>query len=193
MKWVVSSSVLQEQCSCDATSTLRSVSLQTSTSETSDYTAVFDMSSNVTGNSQYCCCSSLCTVHPLQKGPVHSDLSKQLVWHVAPKKQSSLPVVFTSLEGPQEDFLLLWREIPSTYWWVVSVIISVIPFEMQQWQKCRRLREFSRPDDRHKGNFCTPNRGASWVSVSDSSLNDKGAGVQNWHLFLFLIIKILCT
>lgn len=55
-----------------------------------DYTAVFDVSSNVTGNSQYCCCSSLCTVHPLQKGPVHSDLSKQLVWHVAPKKTIQL-------------------------------------------------------------------------------------------------------
>ena len=62
---------------------------------------------------------------------------------------------------------------------LVSAIISVIPFEMQQWQKCRELREFSRPDDRHKGNFCAPNRGASSVSVSDSSLNDKGAGVQN--------------
>lgn len=88
-----------------------------------DYTAVFDMSSNVTGNSQYCRCSSLCTVHPLQKGPVRSDLSKQLVWHVAQKTWSSLPVVFTSLEGPQEDFLLLWWEIPSTYrwlWWVLS-------------------------------------------------------------------------
>lgn len=37
--------------------------------------------------------------------------------------------------------------------------ISVPPFEMQQWQKCRLLREFSRPDELHKRQILCPREG----------------------------------
>lgn len=152
------------------------------------YTTMFGMSSNVIGNSQYCCCSSICTVLVLQKGPVCSDLSKQ---HCLTKTIQITCSLYLSGTSPKERSSVL-RDPIHIQVALMSAIISVLPFEMQQWQKCRLLREFSRPDDMHNGNRCAPNRGASWSSVSDNSVNDKGAGVQNWHLFLFLINKILC-
>lgn len=102
-----------------------------------DYTTTFSKSSNVIGNSQYCSCSSACIALVPQKGSVCSDLSKKPARHVAQQKQSSPPVAFTFLHGSLKELSFLVVADPiHIQAALVSASTSVLPFAMQQWQKC---------------------------------------------------------
>lgn len=106
----------------------------------------FGTSSRVTGNSQYCCCSSVCTGPGLPKAPVCSDPSKQLVWQAARQKPSQL-TGSTCLSGrpPREPSFPVVRYLTHIQ---VALVFCHLKRNSGRNADCW---EFSKPGDTHKG------------------------------------------
>lgn len=149
------------------------MSLQTSRSEASGWVVQRPARvSNVIGNCQYCSCSPVCTAPVPQKAPVCSDLSKQLAQLVAQQKQPSPTLAFTFLEGSWKELSFPVVADPiHIQLALVSARIFVLPFEMKQWQKCRLLREFSRPDNLHKRQILCPREGRQFEALFLTALS----------------------
>lgn len=144
------------------------------------------MSSCVIGNSQYCCCSSVYIGPGLQKAPVCSDPSKQLVWHVARQKLSQLTgSTYLSGRPPRELSFSVVRHL-------THIQVALVFYHLKRNSgRNADCWEFSRPDDTHKGGFCAPDRGASWSPVVTTVSMTKRQVFRIDTYFLFLIIRTL--
>lgn len=99
------------------------------------------------------------------------------------------------LKSPQKKFLFLWGETPSTFGWfqqalstghVYSAICNVVVVEMQTVEGVQQARNCIQ-----KQLLCPK----EWSQLKLWFLQQsqwQRASVQNWLLFLFLVIKILC-